>query len=184
MASSKCLHPILERAVESRSSIVIYGPAGTGKTRIAFRVYTCSPGGLRPVIVATEPGTLIFSRHYGIPVVEALSIDELVRVVTEIVAEGRYPIVDTINWHYRSSPGPDTGRAVAYISALLASVGGLAVAQVSGEGEASGSQYILPWMEYIASTGKLGEAKFKLTLHKPYKRVIVYRLRGREIEWV
>ncbi|MCE4603025.1 MAG: ATP-binding protein [Desulfurococcales archaeon] len=184
MASSRCLHPILENAVKARSSILIYGPASTGKTHIAFAIQRCSPPGVRAIVVATEPGTLAFSRHYGIPAVEVLSIDEMARVVTRLIMEGIYPIIDTINWHYRSSPGHRLGRIVAYVSSLLGASGGVAVAQVSGDGEASGASYIVPWMEYQAYTEKLGNGRYKMTIQKPYKRIIIYRLAGREVEWL
>ncbi len=135
-------------------------------------------------MVATEPGTLAFSRHHGLPVVEVLSIDEMARIVTRLIVEGRYPVIDTINWHYRSSPGYRLGGIMAYVSSLLGASGGVAIAQVSGEGEASGSHYIRPWMRYQARTEKLEGGRYRMTVQKPYKRIIIYRLAGREVEWL
>ncbi len=176
---------MLEKAVSNRYSIFIYGPAATGKTHIAFTVAQCSPEDLSPVIIATEPGTLTYSRHYGLPVDKALTLDELVEKVTSHVVEGRYPIIDTINWPYRSSPGVEGGRMLSFISSLLHESGGMAVGQVSlEESMPSGAQYILPWMRMTARTQRAAGGRFILIVEKPFRRVLAFTVREGRVEWI
>ena len=185
MASSRCLHPVLEKAVSSRYSIFIYGPAATGKTHIAFSIAECGPEDLNPIVIATEPGTLTYSRHYGLPVDKALTLDELVEKVTTYVVEGRYPIIDTINWPYRSNPGIDSGRMLSFISALLHESGGIAVGQVSlEESMPSGAQYILPWMKMTARTQRGVGGRFMLIVEKPFRRVLAFTIKEGRVEWI
>lgn len=112
-------------------------------------------------------------------------MDKLVLETTRIVAERSYPIIDSINWHYRSSPGPRLGRQLAYLSALLREAGGLAIAQVSGsEAEPSGAPYILPWAHVIVRTYRR-KGVFYLEFQKPVRRILGFKIRGGEgIEWI
>ena len=183
MASSRCLHPALEKAVSESSPILIYGPAATGKTHIAFTIYRCTSD-RNPVLLATEPGTLAYARSYGLPVQPILSMDELTRQLTEYIVNGYYPIIDTINWHYRSDPTIESATMLAYASALLREAGGTALGQVSGEGGPAGAKYLLPWMIYVAETQRLAQNKFKLTFYRPYRLTALFRVARGGVEWI
>ena len=165
--------------------MLVYGEAGTGKTHIALDAYkTLIELGGSPRLLATEPGTTLLARKTNTPHIEILSMDELVLEATRIVAEKGYPIIDSINWHYRPSPGPRLGKQLAYLSALLRESGGLATAQVSGgEAEPSGAPYILPWTHVIVRTYRR-RGVFYLEFQKPVRRILGFKIRGEEVEWL
>ena len=163
----------------------MYGEAATGKTHIAYEIYKYAASqGLNPVFIATEPGTATFLSAVGGEFIRVLSLDELARQTTYHAAMERYIVVDSINWHYRETPGPDGGRMLAYISALLREAGGFVTAQVSGEdGEPSGAPYITPWASAVGVTRR-GDGIFLVELLKPVKRLLGFRIRGTSLEWL
>ncbi len=169
----------------NKGFFLVYGPYASGKTHLAIEAYRIASSlGYNPVIIATEPGTSSIARLIRIPFIEALNMDELLSKVTLEVAKGRYPVIDSINWHYRENPGPVFGRYMAYISALLLESGGFATAQVSGElGEASGSPYLLPWASSLARTRREGDA-YILIFERPLRRILGFRIRRYSIEWI
>lgn len=181
-------HPfrnLFYRLVEEKVFILVYGPYATGKTHLAYEVYNIALElGYNPVIIATEPGTKAFLRGVEAVRTTVLTMDELVEATTRIVLEGRYPVIDSINWFYRERPGPEYGRLLAYISALLRGKGGFATAQVSGvEEEASGSPYILPWSHAHGRTLR-EKGLYLLEFETPVKKVLGFRIRGKRVEWV
>jgi len=173
------------KLVEEKVFVLVYGPYATGKTHLAYDAYIFAEKlGYNPVIIATEPGTRTFLRDLKVNYTSVLTMDGLAEEATRAVLEGRYPIVDSINWIYREKPGPENGRILAYISALLGRSGGLATAQVSGsEDEASGAPYIIPWTYAIGRTSR-EKGLYLLEFKTPVKKVLGFKIRGKQIEWL
>ncbi|MCE4628550.1 MAG: hypothetical protein F7C34_05345 [Desulfurococcales archaeon] len=167
----------LARALESRTHILIYGPAATGKTHLAHAFFMhAEEAGLRPIIVATEPGTITYVEHVGsLDHVTARTLDEMAKIVAEESLRGRLPIIDSINWHYRESPGLGSARSLAFTASLLYSHGGVSTAQVAGEGRLpSGAPFILPYAGLLAETRRR-EGRFELIIIRPVRRTAVFQ---------
>ncbi len=183
---SECTHPYLKWALEDRLFIFIYGPAGTGKTHLAFHIAECArESGMDPTIIATEPGTTLFAQHFGmrIPIVTVMSIDEMASVIVERVMKGSYIVVDSINSLYRLNPGIEYARILAFSSSILREAGGLATGQVSLDDTASGFNYIAPWANIIGVTDKMSPSRFKLTIIKPERRIMTFKVERGTVEW-
>ncbi len=179
------LHPLLRRFLESRDPVLVYGPAATGKTRLALEFYwEAARLGYEPVLVATEPGTVTVAEEVGVPYTPVLTLDELVRVLAEEAAKGRYLIVDSVNFHYRGGAWPENARLLALSSSLVYEVGGFATAQVSGEGRPSGEPYIMPWARVAARTRRGPGGLFIVEVLRPVERTLAFRLEAGRVRWL
>ena len=175
----------LLEALEAPGALVIYGPAATGKTHLAYFLYKLLSRAGKSRIIATEPGTTAFLEHIGEAYTPAMTIDELAKILTESVLSGERPVVDSLNWHYRERPGPDAARMLAYSSSILAAARGVAVLQVSGEGRPSGEPFIAPWAGAVVETGKVRPGVFRALLLRPERRVMLFRVGpGGAVEWL
>ena len=181
----RTLPPLISQNIRNKTYFLIYGEAATGKTHIAYEVYLYARSiGLNPVMLATEPGTITFLEAVGEDFTEILNLDELAKQVTYYAGLKRYIIIDSINWHYRESPGPRHGKFVAYISAILREKGGFATAQVSGKDlEPSGAPYLIPWVNALGLTKREGDI-YLIELQKPIKKLYGFRIRGTRLEWL
>ena len=164
--------------------LLIFGEAATGKTHLAY--YFCrkleEKGGCS--FIAVEPGTTLFLRRIGGEFDYAASIDELARIAVREAAESNFIVIDSINWLYRDEPGIKSARYISLVSALLYEVGGVAVAQVSGEERLpSGHKFLTPWYRGIARTSREKDL-FKLELIRPFKRVFAFKIRDGSVEWI
>ncbi|MEB3760491.1 MAG: AAA family ATPase [Desulfurococcales archaeon] len=165
---------------------LVYGRAGTGKTHLAYYAYLVAKSkNLDPVLIATEPGTTLFLRkiqHAEYHV--AHTLDELVRLVTSNSLRGKFIIIDSVNWHYRSEPGIENGKILMYLSSVARSTGGLYTAQVSGEGLLpSGAPYIIPWAHIVIRTSKIND-KFLAESLRPHRKTLMYEIRGKDLRWL
>jgi len=177
-------HPIFTRFIDKKMLFLVYGPAATGKTHLAYHAYAIAGSrGLNPVFIATEPGTITFLEHMGIDYIVARSMDEVSRLAAEAAFQGSYIIVDSINWHYREAPGLDAARHLAFTSAMIASSGGFATAQVSmEESRPSGEPYIVHWAHALGGTARR-DGVFELRLVRPIEKILVFRLEGGRVVW-
>ncbi|AMD31076.1 MAG: PhoH family protein [Acidilobus sp.] len=197
MASCEPVSPLpqfISKLIDEQKFMVVYGPFGTGKTRLAFEVakYIMSQG--RSVrVMATEPGTLSYARNVVtcVPYVIILAADQLVNEVVRAASEGASIIIDSINWPFRSLTGGYPLRALSFISAVLRQVGGFAVGQVSevqeGEYEMSLGKWVLPWADAIAYTTRVMCKRgpcVTLTFIKPYLNSLIFELEKEGIRWV
>lgn len=168
-----------------KSFFLVYGPYATGKTHLAYEAYLVAEMyGYKPIIIATEPGTASFLSGLDVDSVRVLTMDELAREATKAVVNGRYTVIDSINWLYRENPGPEHGRLLAYVSALLGSKGGFATAQVAGgDDEASGFPYMFPWSRVIARTRR-ETGLYLLEFMRPLRRILGFEIRGKRVKWL
>ncbi|MEB3779619.1 MAG: AAA family ATPase [Desulfurococcales archaeon] len=183
---NKCTHPYIQRALEDKSYIFIYGQSGTGKTHLAFHIASCAKDiGMRPVVIATEPGTTLYAQHLseGIDIVTVMSIDEMASMVLKLVLDGFYVVVDSINSLYRLNPGIEYARILSFTSAMLRESGGFATGQMGMDDVASGFNYIAPWARIVGVTEKVSPSKFKLTIIKPERRIMAFKVERGIVEW-
>ena len=167
----------LARAVESRTHVLIYGPAATGKTHLAHAFFIHAENeGLHPIIVATEPGTITYLEHVGdLDYKTARTIDEMARIAAEESLQGRYVIIDSINWHYRENPILGSARSLAFTASLLYAHGGMSTAQVAGSGRLpSGAPFLLPYAGLIGETRR-GDGRFELIIIRPVRRTAIFQ---------
>ncbi len=177
------LHPLLERLL-GRGFFLVYGPAGTGKTRLAMLLYEAAlERGLDPVFIATEPGTVTALEHAGVPYEYAASLDQAASMVAEHAAAHRYLVVDSLNYPYRGGGWPVSQRLLAFTAAVMHEAGGVGTAQVREGGEASGAQYMFPWADAVAETSRHGEV-FIVKILRPVERLIAYRVEGQRVRWL
>ncbi len=177
---------LFEKYITKTKFTLIYGKAGTGKTHLAYYAYKIAEKKmLRPIFIATEPGTTLFLRKAGFDLfITAQTIDGLLREALYHALMGEYVIIDSINWHYRSNPDISYARIISFLSSLLMRTGGLATAQVSGEGNLpSGAPYLIPWTHNILKTSKIND-KFLIEVLRPIRKTLMYTVRGLEIKWL
>lgn len=181
-------HPYIAAQVENRRFVFVYGPYGTGKTRLAVHVARlASKLGLNPVFLETEAVGSIVSRLYEGLVESAKSFDELARLVAYHSLGGRYLVVDSVNSFYRSEPPSVRRRILAFIASCLRKTGGLAVGQARLAGDeltSPGLRVISHYAEIVAFTSRVGSEKFKLEVLKPERRVLLFRLAQGDVEWL
>ena len=181
------LQPIFERVLASRKLILIYGPAATGKTHLAYYLYRLmKQKGHRSILIATEPGTITFLVNIGEDdYLRALTIDELATIATKAALQGYMLFIDSVNWHYRENPTMESARILAYTVSLASRVGGLVIAQVSGEdARPSGARFITPWAHMVVETSKIGENLFQASVKRPISRLAIFKVRGARVQWL
>lgn len=176
----------LREAIRIGGLLLVYGPAATGKTHLSYTIYKDISRTSKAVFIATEPGTLVFLRHIGESgYIHAKTMDELVYTATKQAVEGATIIIDSINWHYRENPSPGYSRMLSYLASLVGSTGGVATAQVAGEGLPSGAPYIVPWATAVIETRRLRTGVFEATLLKPFKKVMLFEPgQGGIVRWL
>lgn len=179
-------HPYLEAVVKNRSLTFIYGPPGSGKTRLGLEVARLAESlGYAVSVIATEAGTSLAYRSRGAAVTTALSMDDMVMKVVRGVLRGEYVIVDTINSYYRDSPTYESRGLLALASSMMRLSGGLALGQVSfDEQSPAGAAAVEKYALVAGVTKKLPEGKYLLELLKPARRLLVYEIRGEEVLWL
>lgn len=184
----------LSELIDNDRFVVVYGPFGTGKTRLAFEVARhFMSKGHEVRLLATEPGTLSYARNVVtcVPYITILTADQLVSEVVRAAAEGTKIIVDSINWPFRSLQGEYPLRLLSFVSAIMRQAGGFAVGQVAevegGEFEMSLGRWVLPWADAIAYTNRIMCKRgpcVALTFIKPFISTLIFELKKEGVEWV
>ncbi|MGC9112394.1 hypothetical protein [Acidilobus sp.] len=184
----------LSELIDIDRFVVVYGPFGTGKTRLAFEVARhLMSNGHNVRLLATEPGTLSYARNVVtcVPYMTILTADQLVNEVVRAASEGVKIIVDSINWPFRSLQGDYPLRLLSFVSAVLRQVGGFAVGQIAdvegGEFEMSLGRWVLPWADAIAYTERITCKRgpcVALTFIKPFINTLIFELKKEGVEWV
>ncbi|MEN2999002.1 MAG: ATP-binding protein [Acidilobaceae archaeon] len=180
------LHPYIGAIVKNRSFTFIYGPPGSGKTRLGLEVARIAESlGYGVSVIATEAGTSLAYRSLGEAVSTALSIDDMVMKVVRGALRGEYVIVDTVNSYYRDSPSYESRGLLALASAMMRLSGGLALGQVSfDEQTAPGAAAVEKYALVTGMTRRLHEGKYLLEIVKPSRKLLVYEIRGEEVLWL
>ncbi len=183
---------VLANAIRLRQFITIYGPPATGKTRVAFEIAKEVLAEGRDVeVIATESGTVTYARSVVtcVPTKLALSVDQLLDLMIDGVSQGRYIVVDSINWPFRSQrPSPAGLSILSLISALLRGSGGVAIGQVSEVDEGISmalGEWVLPWSHVIGVTGRVqchGICS-EMQILKPRREVVRYELVRDGVRW-
>ncbi|MEM0340715.1 MAG: hypothetical protein QXN05_05940 [Acidilobaceae archaeon] len=181
-------HPYLEQLVAARRFAFVYGPFGTGKTRLAVHVAKLALGiGLNPLFVETEAVGTAVSRLYEGAFKIATSFDEMVHTIALAALSKRYLVVDSINSFYLSEPPSIRKRALTFVAATLKRTGGFAVGQVrekEGVLTSPGLNLVSSYADVIARTEKIDRDRFKLEVLKPERKLMLFRVSRGDVEWL
>ena len=179
-------HPYIEAIVKSRALAFVYGPPGSGKTRLGLEVARVAEAlGFGVSVIATEAGTSLAYRAHKTEVNTALSIDDMVMRVVRGALRNQYVIVDTVNSYYRDSPTYESRGLLALASAMMRLSGGLALGQVSfDEQTAPGAAAVEKYASTVGITRRISEGKYMLEIVKPSRKLLVYEIRGEELSWL
>jgi energy-coupling factor transporter ATP-binding protein EcfA2 len=187
------LSPAVKKWILEGKFIFIYGAAGTGKSHLAlnFANFSSRELSLKACIIATETGTLTLLRRHppqeGVKIYFSPTLKSMLDQFLDCLYEGRYVVIDTINALHDGTA--NSYRLIGLISSMsrASSLGVLALGQVR-EVEAEGLypaawQAVIPWAEVVGRTSKLGD-KFLLSIEKPRRGIMAFRIRDGEVEWI
>lgn len=181
-------HPLITDIVRGRRLAYIYGPPGSGKTRLGVHVYKLALSlGLNPVFIATEAGSIIVLRELEGEVRIARTMDEIARYTCEALVKNMYVVVDTINSYYRGDPDIYSRRLLASTLAFMKVTGGLALGQASefsGLLSSPGLRIAGLYAGVIGYTVKVEEGKFKLHIVKPKEKILLFKVEDGGIRWL
>lgn len=181
-------HPLVAGIVKNRYLAYIYGPPGSGKTRLGVHFFkVASSLDMKPMFIASEAGSIIVAESLGGEVRIAKAMDELPKYACEALVKGMYVVVDTVNSFYRGDPDLYSRSFLASTLALIRLTGGLALGQaseLSGQITSPGLKLIKRYAKVVGYTTKIGEGKFKLVITKPKERIVLFKVEGDNIRWL
>ena len=181
-------HPLIAGMVKGRVLAYIYGPPGSGKTRLATHVFQLARSiGLNAMFVATESGSVIAARSLEGEVRVARAIDELSRYACEAAVKNVYLVVDTVNSFYRGDPDMYSRAFLASTLAFMRLSGGLALGQASefsGKLASPGLRIAERYARIVGYTSRVEEGKFKLTIVKPRERILMFKVEDGGLRWL
>lgn len=168
--------------------IFIYGPAASGKTRLAMEMAAALRGAGRPPrIFATEAGSTLAYRAFGEEAEVVMTMDELVRRLAAAAKEMRPAIVDTINSFYRGRESYAARSMIALAAALLKKSGGVAVGQASEMGaelSSPGLNIISRYADAVIVTRRVSHRAFAVEMVKPYRKIFMFEIREGGLTWL
>lgn len=168
--------------------IYIYGPAASGKTRLAMELAReLKERGRPPKIFATEAGSTLAYRSQGEEVEVVMTMDELIKRLSAVAKERMPAVVDTINSFHRGRESYATRSMLALALSLMKIGGGVAVGQTSEMGSelsSPGLSVISKYADLILLTRRVSVRAFAVEMKSPPQKIFMFEIGERGVRWL